>query len=53
MGGREVYKISGRAFSMGACDMRRSVPRSLDGRQEGHNRVRVRGVHVVEVVQRA
>ena len=50
MCGRDVYKNSGRAFCPGGCDMRRSVPRSLDGHQDGHLRVRVRGVHVVDDV---
>ena len=50
MGGRDVYKISGRAFSMGACDMRRSVSLSLGGRQQCHFRVRMCGVHVVDDV---
>ena len=50
MGGRDVYKISARAFSMGACDMRRSVSLSLGGRLKGHFRVRLCGVHVVDDV---
>ena len=52
MHGLGVYKISRRAFSAGDHAMRRSVTLSVEGRREGHIRVRVRGVHVVEVVQR-
>ena len=50
MGGRDVYKISGRAYCGEHHDMRRSVSLSLGGRQQGHFRVRLCGVHVVEVV---
>ena len=50
MCGRDVYKKSGRAFARGRCDMRRSVPLSLDGRQEGHFDVCLHAVHVVDDV---
>ena len=41
---------SRRALAGERCDMRRSVSLCIHGRQEGHIEVRMRAVHMVDVV---
>ena len=53
MCGLDVYKVSRRAFAAGHRGPPRTVPLCIHGRREGHFHVCQRGVHVVDVVQRA
>ena len=53
MYGLGVYENSGRAFAAGHHGMPRSVSLCIAARREGRFRVRMCGVHVVDVVQRA
>ena len=52
MCGLDVHDVSRRAFAARRRGSRRAVPLCIDGRREGHFDVRLRGVHVVDVVRR-
>ena len=53
MGEVSACSVSRRAFAAGHHGMPRSVPLCIAARREGRFRVRMCGVHVVDVVQRA